>query len=120
VIPVATHRIRVERPADASNVDPWESGAAGQPDIIAEHVRAVITVGAGRGAGVETGTSETVVFSVLADPCDLTHLDVVTDEATGERYSVVWAVHSPGLAGLASVRAGLSTYAGFGEESRTA
>jgi hypothetical protein len=115
VIPLHTHRIRVERGADPSTVDPWDAGTAAEPVTVAEHVRAVIAVGAGRGAGVETGTSETVEFSLLCDPCDLDHLDVVA----GERYAVVYAVHSPGVAGLASVRAGLSTYRGFGQESES-
>jgi hypothetical protein len=120
VIPVSTHLITVERGADPSTVDPWEAAPPGQPDLVAEHVRAVIAVGAGRGAGVETGTSEAVEFALLCDPVDLSHLDTVIDEATGDRYAVEWVVASPGLAGLASVRAGLSTYNGFGQDGGTA
>lgn len=117
MIPVATHRIDVERPTDPSTVDPWDKPTATEPTVIATDVRAVIAVGAGRGAGVETSTSERVEFSLLCDPVDLNYLDVVIDHASGQRYAVQWVVQSPGLAGLASTRAGLSTYQGFGQES---
>lgn len=111
VIPVATHRVRVERNVAASSSDPWES-AAGQVEVVAEHVRAVLAAGGGAYGGRESDVASTVVYTMLADPCELTHLDVVVDEATGERYPVVWVVHSPGLAGLASTRAGLSATEG--------
>lgn len=112
MIPISTHLIRVERNPVQAAADPWESAPAGQVVIVAEHVRAVIAAAQGSQPGRETETGSRVVYTVLADPCDLTHRDVVVDEATGDRYPVQWVVHSPGLAGLASVRAGLSLFAG--------
>ena len=123
MIPVATTTVRIWR-KDAEieqTRDPWEDGYSDDPvlenafGILDEGIRAVISVGGGTYAGrtVGPGDSETVVFSMLADPCDLQYLDEVEDEITGQRYAVEWSVSSPGVGGqLASVRAGLSTRKG--------
>lgn len=123
MIPVSTTRIKTWR----KNVvveqtrDPWEDGYPDDPftendfAILDEQIRAVISVGGGTYAGrsVGPGDSEVVVFSLLADPCDLQYLDEVEDEQTGRRYAVEWVVHNPGVGGiLASTRAGLSTRKG--------
>lgn len=117
-IPVSTHRVRVERPADRSALDPEDPGPDTPGTLVAEHVRAVISAPGGKGAGVAgpVGDSELLDFILVADPCDVNYQDTVTDEATGDRYAVLWALASPGVAGLASVRAGLTTYKGPNQE----
>lgn len=118
-IPVATHRIDVLRTAKVSEADPWERGVLDTYPV-AENVRAVISVPGGIGSSLAPDGRESVDYILLCDPCPLGYLDVVEDRETGTRYSVKWAVPSPGLAGLASVKAGLSTYQGIGQEGNGA
>lgn len=118
MIPVATTRVRVWRKDTelGETQDPWEDNTTTNAfAILDEGIRAVVSVGGGNYAGqtVGPGDSETVNFTLLADPCDLQYLDEVEDEVTGVRYQVEWSIASPGVAGhLASVRAGLSTRKG--------
>lgn len=110
MIPIATHRVKVERPLNADTRDP-ETGTAETWETVAEHVRAVIAAGGGAETG--PGATEVVQFSLLADPVELDQGYRVTDEATSDKYPVAWAVHTPGVVGrLASVRAGLTTIRG--------
>lgn len=110
MIPIATHRITVERPTNANSRDPWGDTAETWL-VVATKVRAVIA--AGNGAQVAPGETEVVQFSLLADPVELDQGYRVTDEATGTKYPVAWAVPTPGVVGLlASVRAGLTTVEG--------
>lgn len=122
-IPVATTTIDVWRrdPDTAAVTDPWE--AADDPEVSTQYslgeqkVRATIAVGNGTQAGrtVGPGDSEAVQFTLSADPCTLSYLDVVKDRTTGAWYQVEWAIQSPGLFGaLASTVAGLSTRKGAG------
>lgn len=122
-IPVATTTVTIWRRDDLleAGQDPWDDGYADAQTndyaILDEGIRAVISVGGGSYAGrtVGPGDSEQVVFSLLADPCDLQYLDEVSDDQTGQRYQVAWSIASPGVAGiLASVRAGLTTRKGAG------
>ena len=123
MIPLATTKVKIWRKDAATEAtrDPWEDGYPDDPaqandfSVLDEGVRAVIAVGGGTYAGrtVGPGDSETVNFSLLADPCSLQYLDEVEDEYTGDRYQVEWVVHTPGIEGeLASTRAGLSTRKG--------
>lgn len=118
-IPISNTLITVERPADLSNVEPWGGDAIPDPTVAAEDVRAVINVSVSLVAGATgPGDSESVRFTLLCDPVDLNYQDVVLDQVTGTRYAVTWAVQSPGIGGqLASTKAGLTTYQGFGQES---
>lgn len=110
MIPIATHSIDVERPTNADTRDP-ETGAAETWATVATEVRAVIADGGG--AEIGPGATEVVRFTLLADPVELDQGYRITDRATGTKYPVAWAVHTPGVAGrLASVRAGLTTIRG--------
>jgi hypothetical protein len=126
-IPVATTTITIKRvealdpDSPDTEVDPWEY----DPDAPAEteterqyvldsNVRAVISTRPGRSGS--PGDTETVVFELVCDPTDLTHKDVVVDEISEERYEVLWAQSTPGIAGLAHVRAGLVMVTGPGNE----
>ena len=116
-IRVATHSIRIERrdnEAEASQ-DAWDEGYGDEPaateyEPIATGVRAVIRIATGSTVG--PGDSERIDYILLCDPTDLHYLDRVVDEATEDRYQVEWTAPSPGIAGLASVKAGLSTRKG--------
>ena len=122
-VPLATTTVTIWR-KDAEieeTRDPWEDGYSDDPPldnafaILDEGIRAVISVGGGTYSGrtVGPGDSESVVYTLLADPCDLQYLDEVEDEYTGDRYQVSWVVNSPGIDGdLASVKAGLTTRKG--------
>lgn len=127
MIPVSTTTITVERREQAisgqpeeADQDPWDTGYFDAPaptsfETVAEGVRAVIAVGGGQYAGREVGpgTSEAVNFTLSCDPTDLSYLDEVIDETTGQRYSVEWSITNPGIAGkLSSTKAGLSTRKG--------
>ena len=119
-IPISSTKIRVLRGGNPSAVDPWEPVDPADPglELVAEDVRAVISVGAGGLAGqtVGPGDSEAIRFTLLCDPVDIRYLDVVEDQVTGQRYRVEWTMASPGIGMmLASTRAGLSTYQGFGQ-----
>lgn len=117
-IPLATTTITVERrQAPASDDDPWDTAddtAADEFVPVAQAVRAVISVRE-RQQPTGPGDSESVTFSLQCDPCDLTYLDQVTDDNTGQAYEVAWAVELQGVAGLSSVKAGLTTRKGLGQ-----
>lgn len=120
MIPIATHSITIEAPAPGSDDvrDPEGEGYDTPSDsaeawtTVATNVRAVIAAG----GGTESTAGELVQYTVLADPSPLEHDCRITDEATGQKYQVVWAVATPGVEGmLASVRAGLTTMEGPGQ-----
>lgn len=113
-LPLSTTTIKVERPnAQAAQADPWGEGYGdppqapeGQREVVALGVRAVITVSSATGSD-RGGQSESKEFRLAADPCGLTYLDVVTDEATGIEYLVRWAQPVEGPLDLAHVAAGI-------------
>ena len=112
MIPISTTTIKIERAADRSNIDPEDYDELTDFETVETGVRAVIDTTTG-GEGGPSGSVESVTFTLLADPCDLNHLDRVVDEVTGDRYEVVWSVTSPGVAGmLGSTKAGLNTSRG--------
>ncbi len=49
----------------------------------------------GGGENGPTGSQEVVGWDLLADPCDLRHIDTVVDETTGREYAVSWAKARP-------------------------
>lgn len=123
MIPIATTTIRVERPLSVSTPaeeDPYGEGyddeAGGDTNdwgksvVVASGVRA--TIGQPGGSEINAGGSQSVVtHKVNCDPCDMTYLDVVVDESTGERFDVVWSKSVTGL-GLDHVTATLKMTAG--------
>ena len=112
-IAVATTRITVERPATPSTEDPYGDGYDEPADrddtssnVVTDH-RATISpsvTSSGSGAG---GESQVGIFRLTCDPCGLSYTDIVVDERTGERFEVLWAIQSPGVAGLGHVAAEL-------------
>ncbi len=95
-LPIATTTIKILRPpASDAGVDPYDPGK-GALGTIASGVRAVFskpsggtTVGGGEHG--PTGSQEAVGWTLLADPCDLRHIDTVVDETTTQEYAVAWA-----------------------------
>jgi hypothetical protein len=111
-IPVSTTTVTIQRAPDRSNIDPEDYDETIDFEMVETGVRAVVDTATG-GEGGPSGTAETVSFILLADPCDLDHLDRVIDEITGARYEVAWSVTSPGVGGmLGSTKAGLNTSRG--------
>jgi len=114
VIPFATSRIRVYRvPADPDR-DPLDE--APPAEVIAEDVRSNISSPFGRERNLG-GVQEVVEFSLSCDPVDLTNLDQVEDQDTGEMFEVVWARQRVGF-GLDHTRAGLKQVTGVASSSR--
>ena len=93
MIPLATTTVTVSRSSQDGTKDlrstiTWSTYAAG--------VRAHI----GEPAGVETvagGSREDVAFRLDCDPCAIRHDDRVTDDSTGEVYTVEWVKQREGL-----------------------
>lgn len=116
-IPLATHVIDVYRPTGTQQTrDPEAQGyddtpIPQTPVLVATSVRAVIAPGSGRGVS-NAGESETVEYSLRCDPTDLSYLDTVIDTADDTAYEVVWALTTPGIAGLGHTAAGLRTTKG--------
>lgn len=117
MIPLSTTTIEVRRPDRPTTEDPYGEGydAPGDRDddvpTVVSGVRAVISPATARGSD-SGGQSELVEFVLKADPCDISYLDIVEDEVTGDVYDVEWAHSQPGVAGLAHVTAGLRTTKG--------
>lgn len=109
MIPIATTRISVYRVTADKHRDPTDDAPA--PTQIASGVRAQISSPFGRERNMG-GTQEVVEFSLSCDPTDITNLDTVQDEVTGELYQVVWARQRIGY-GLDHTRAGLKQVKGI-------
>lgn len=97
-IPVATTTITVKHPAGTA----FER----QPATVGDRaVRAHI--GQPSGSEQRQGGSRGQVDKVLvADPCTISNLDLVVDDADGTTWQVVWVNRARGL-GLDHVKAGL-------------
>ena len=111
-ITIATTRISVLAPPTGAT-DPWSDGYP-DPDTGGSGyatketgVRATISAGGARGSSGGQGEQQDVTFSMVCDPCDLTYLDLVADEVTGQQYLVEWVVETPGTAGLGHMQVGL-------------
>jgi len=63
---------------------------------VASGVRGTVS-GPGGGEQDVGGSQELVSWRIDLDPCDLRHDDEITDEQTGVRYRVTWAVPRNGL-----------------------
>lgn len=109
MIPIHTTLITVYRTVVAADQDPTEVDS-GSRTTVAEHVRAQISSPSGRERNIG-GSQEIVEFSLSCDPVDLTNLDQVYDETTGEMYEVTWARQRTGF-GLDHTRAGLRAVKG--------
>lgn len=114
MIPLATTTISVVRGADLSDVDPWDRTPTAGGETIAAGVRAVIDSPSGQEGG--PGDTETLQFTLMCDPTDVTFRDTIVDETTGESYQVVWTklVPAPPGSDLDHVQAGLKQVTGFG------
>lgn len=109
MIPLSTTTITVYRNTFDEDADPTEVDS-GSRTTVAEHVRAQISSPSGRERNIG-GSQEIVEFSLSCDPVDLTHLDQVLDEVTGEIYEVTWARQRTGF-GLDHTRGGLRAVKG--------
>ena len=89
-LPFASTVVRVERPATGDSYEPATYS------VVTEGVRAHISTPSGFERS-QSGSRSDVTFRLDADPCDLTAVDRVTDEQTGEVYEVVWAKQRHGL-----------------------
>lgn len=105
-IPLATTTVTIERqtaPTDAWPDDPPVY------DVIATGVRAHFP--ATRISGTESGDGNVrseLNARLLTDPCDLQHLDRVTDETTGVVWEVSWVLDRSGdYFGLDDMHAGV-------------
>jgi hypothetical protein len=104
-IPLATTTISIRRPGGGGSGDDYDPPVAAT--TVGAGVRAVIRSPGGSEV-VTNGDRETVTWALDADPCDLTYADVVVDDATGDRYDVLWARERAGPGGaLAHVVAAL-------------
>ncbi len=102
VIPLSTTTISVLRPVDG---DPYEA-SAGAPAVVAQGVRAHISV-PNIGSGQIVGGQQSVVEPRLTcDLCDLKHTDEVKDDTTGRIFQVTWVQERLGL-GVDHLEAGL-------------
>jgi hypothetical protein len=101
-IPLATTTIAVRRPPVADQyAEPYSGTTTEDFDEVVTGVRAVIDVPVARDAGRERvagGEQTDTEFRFTCDPCDITRLDYITDEATGWHYRVTW-VHRFGVIG---------------------
>ena len=88
-VPEARTTITVERPGDVGT-DPTDAPVL-PPVTVATGVPAVLASPRTAEEG-DVGSQETVTWRLLADPCDLTHIDTVVDETTTLRYAVVSGV----------------------------
>lgn len=107
MIPIATTTITVLRlpvpdpdadPVDPADVEPEREEAA-------TGVRAHFSSPTGS-ERLGSGTQELVDFVLDCDPTDITHLDQVRDDLTGEVFNVLWSRTRIGL-GLAHTQAGV-------------
>lgn len=119
---LATTTVTVRRPTTTEqSADPWGDGyetspgvvqpVEGQGNVVTSGLRASIAPGGASGAG-RGGETEIAEFTLMTDPADITYLDRVTDETSLIVYEVVWALTTPGVAGLGHTIAGIRTTKG--------
>jgi hypothetical protein len=113
MLPLATTTVTVERPAvqDGDPDDDWFDQA---PTVIAAGMACTITSPSGDDS-VVAGHKEVVDAVLHAPPTPLlTHLDLVVDDTSGDRWRIVWVRRRQGLgldhqvAGLRAVTGGAS------------
>jgi len=110
-IPVSTTTVTVKRPTtDPGTQDPWETPAG--TSTLATGIRAVISPSSGSSGA--PGDTEVVEFKLVSDPTDIDYLDQIVDEFDDKVYEVVWAITTPGIAGLGHTAAGLKRSTGLG------
>lgn len=111
-LPITTTTITVTRDARPATEDPYGAGydaPAARDDAVsttAALVPAVVSPAGGTGGNVG-GTSQRIDARLVCDPCDIAYGDTVTDDVTGWKYRVEWAVPTTGVAGLGHIAAGL-------------
>ena len=106
-LPFTTTTVTIERPSDLTT-DPGDGITL---STIASGVGAVLSSPSGREQIV--GGQQQIIDKVLYVDglTDLTHVDTVTDAATGTAYSVSWVDRRPEL-GLDHLKAGLKVVTG--------
>ncbi len=102
MIPLNTTTISVLRPVDT---DPYEASATA-PAIVAQGVRAHISVPNIGSSQIVGGQQSVVEPRLTCDVCDLRHTDEVKDDTTGRIFQVSWVQERLGL-GLDHLEAGL-------------
>jgi hypothetical protein len=98
-LPLTTTTITIERAGahEPYETPTWTTVATGVPAHISSPNDTERVVG---------GDREVIDAKLLADTTDLVHIDRVTDAATGEVFSVLWAQRRIGF-DLAHIEAGL-------------
>jgi hypothetical protein len=92
VIPLSTTTIDILRtPVGDIYDEPYGGTDPGGRDVAATGIRAVIDRPTAR-EQVAGGEQSIAVLALIADPCDLTHTDLVRDTKTGRIYSVVFVI----------------------------
>lgn len=105
-LPFATRQVSILRAPGLEALDSYDT----TPDYLpVADVRAVISGPAGS-ERTSRAQAERVTAKLIADPCELTHLDRVRDDC-GTVWLVEWVQESHGL-GLDHVTAGLVRYDG--------
>jgi hypothetical protein len=99
------------RGATDAAADPYDVPTSALTTV-ATGVPALFTSPAGAEHGA-AGSAEAVDWRLLADPCDLRHIDTVVDEVTTRTYAVVWTRARRGVGtDLAHVVAGVNEVKG--------
>ncbi len=105
MIPLANTSISIYR--DLTGADPYDRA---DPVKVAAHIRAHIGSPSGRDHHIG-GTQSVVSAKLGCDPADLRAGDVVRDERSDERFTVVWVQERSGL-GIDHLEAGLNIVIG--------
>lgn len=109
-IPTATTSVAVFSPTSArlaAEPDEYAPAAFEGLEQRLSGVRAVI----GQPFGAERGNQTALTVYLTCDPIELSHLDVVVDESTDQRYEVAWSQLMRGF-GLDHTKAGLRQISG--------
>jgi hypothetical protein len=96
-IPIATTTVTIKGRRPQMAIDPDATGydaAPNPPDVLAEGVRATITLP--QGSRRNTDSDQVDIYSMRCDvvPVDVNRFDTVIDENTSIEYQVLSAMHS--------------------------
>lgn len=93
MIPLSTTTISVLRTPVADIYDePYDGSGAAERDVIATGVRAVIDRPSGIREQVQGAEQSVVELWLTCDPVDMTHMDLVRDDTTGQVYGVRYVI----------------------------
>lgn len=114
-LPLSNTTITVSRPASDATAGDWVDGYDANPPALAEVQSGVAAMIPPPSASARLAGGDRVVYNATmqCDPCDLQNADIVTDDASGNQWTVLWVTPVAGFLGFDHLTVGLRMVEGF-------